>query len=170
MSASPAFNTATPPSGSDPNKLIAFGNYDAKRWEKAAATNKKFMDTFGGKYSLFNDINALWWEKNEYNSEVIWDRQVVGVIMGSNYEQYGGPVWIDGVYYTWGNYCPTQELVDQFAMANGKPLQKQVPAMILRILTKTVKSAFTTSLYTTVRLTSRTGWLKRTRSSQVSIS
>ena len=40
--------------------------------------------------------------------------------MGSNYEQFGGPVWINNVYYTWGNYCPTQELVDQYCMANGK--------------------------------------------------
>lgn len=120
--ASPAFNAATPAAGADPNKLVGFGNFDPKRWATAAATNKQFMDTYGGTYALFPDINAFWWEKNEYNSEVIWDRQVVAVIMGSNYEQYGGPVWIDGVYYTWGNYCPTQELVDQFAMANGKTI------------------------------------------------
>lgn len=120
--ASPAFNAATPAVGADPNKVAGFGNYDASRWAKAAATNKQFMDNFGGSYSLFSDLNALWWEKNEYNSEIIWDRQVVPIIMGSNYEQYGGPVWINGVYYTWGNYDPTQELVDQFAMANGKPI------------------------------------------------
>jgi hypothetical protein len=42
--------------------------------------------------------------------------------MGSTFEQYGGPVWINGAYYTWGNYDPTQELVDQFFMANGKPI------------------------------------------------
>lgn len=120
--ASPAFNTANPPSGADPNKMISFGNNDPERWKKAAATNKQFMDLYGGTYGLFPDISAFWWEKNEYNQEVIWDRQIVAVIMGSNYEQYGGPVWIDGVYYTWGNYDPTQELVDQFCMANGKPI------------------------------------------------
>jgi len=118
--ASPAYNAPTPAAGSDPNKVAGFGNFDPARWSKAAATNKKFMDQFGSNYSLYPDLNALWWEKNEYNSEIIWDRQVVSVIMGSNYEQYGGPVWINGVYYTWGNYDPTQELVDQFAMANGK--------------------------------------------------
>jgi hypothetical protein len=120
--ASPAYNAATPAAGPDPNKVAGFGNFDAARWAKAAATNKKFMDLYGNTYSLFNDLNALWWEKNEYNPEIIWDRQVVPVIMGSNYEQYGGPVWINGVYYTWGNYDPTQELVDQFAMANGKTI------------------------------------------------
>ncbi len=121
--ASPAFNAPTPAAGNDPNKVAGFGNFDAARWAKAAAANKKFIDTYGGgTYNLFPDLNALWWEKNEYNSEIIWDRQVVPVIMGSNYEQYGGPVWINGVYYTWGNYDPTQELVDQFMMANGKPI------------------------------------------------
>ena len=120
--ASPAFNAATPAVGADPQKMVSFGNYDAARWKKAAETNKQFMDTYGGTYALFPDLPALWQEKNEYNSEIIWDRQIVAVIMGSNYEQYGGPVWIDGVYYTWGNYDPTQELVDQFSMANGKPI------------------------------------------------
>jgi hypothetical protein len=120
--ASPAFNAPMPAAGNDPNKVAGFGNFDAARWAKAAAANKKFIDTYGGTYNLFPDLNALWWEKNEYNSEIIWDRQVVPVIMGSNYEQYGGPVWINGVYYTWGNYDPTQELVDQFMMANGKPI------------------------------------------------
>jgi hypothetical protein len=122
FAASPAFNSTTPASGTDPDKLAGFGNFDPARWAKAAATNKKFMDLYGGTYSLFPDLNALWWEKNEYNSEIIWDRQVVPIIMGSNYEQYGGPVWINGVYYTWGNYDPTQELVDQFAMANGRTI------------------------------------------------
>jgi hypothetical protein len=120
--ASPAFNAATPASGNDPNKVAGFGNFDPTRWAKAAAANKKFIDTYSGTYNLFPDLNALWWEKNEYNAEIIWDRQVVPVIMGSNYEQYGGPVWINGVYYTWGNYDPTEELIDQFLMANGKPI------------------------------------------------
>ena len=118
--ASPTFNTANSPAGADPNKLISFGNNDPNRWKKAAETNKKFMDDFGGTYGLFPTLPSLWFESNEYNSEVIWDRQIVAFVMGSNYEQYGGPVWINGVYYTWGNYDPTQELVDQFAMANGK--------------------------------------------------
>jgi starch-binding outer membrane protein, SusD/RagB family len=120
--ASPAFNSGTSPAGADPNHLISFASPDPGRWAKAAATNKQFIDTYGGTYALFPDLNNFWRESNEYNSEVVWDRQVVAVTMGSNYEQYGGPVWIDGVYYTWGNYCPTQELVDQFRMANGKSI------------------------------------------------
>lgn len=123
--ASPSFNTANPPSGADPNKLISFGNYDQSRWAAAAASFKKFMDTWAGPgkpYNLFPEDSTLWYEDNEYNSEVIFDRQQVANIRGSNFEQYGGPVYVLGTYYTWGNYNPTQELVDEFFMANGKPI------------------------------------------------
>ncbi len=122
--ASPAYNSATAPGGPDPNKIAGFGNVDNSRWATAAATFKKFIDEYGNgsPYGLFPEDSTLWFEANEYNSEVIWDRQYVPVTMGSTFEQYGGPVWINGAYYTWGNYDPTQELVDQFFMANGKPI------------------------------------------------
>lgn len=122
--ASPAFNAAQPAAGNDPHKIAGYNNYDAQRWVKAAATFKQFIDLYGnGKvYELFPDPSAIWYEANEYHSEVVWDRQVVANTMGSSFEQYGGPVWINGAYYTWGNYNPTQELVDQFNMANGKPI------------------------------------------------
>jgi len=118
--ASPLFNSN--PAVADPDNLISFPSADQSRWARAAATNKQFIDSYEGIYSLFPDLEDLWRTTNEYNSEVIWDRQVVAITMGSNYEQFGGPVWVNGVYYTWGNYAPTQELVDQFAMANGKEI------------------------------------------------
>ncbi|MBF9251784.1 RagB/SusD family nutrient uptake outer membrane protein [Pontibacter sp. 172403-2] len=122
--ASPAFNAPQPAAGADANKVAGYGSYDAGRWAKAAATFKEFIDKYGDghPYALFSDLSALWYEGNEYNPEVVWDRQVVANTMGSSFEQFGGPVWINGVYYTWGNYDPTQELVDQFFMANGKPI------------------------------------------------
>ena len=121
--ASPAYNAPQPAAGADADNVAGYGNYDVSRWAKAAATFKEFIDQYGGgPYALFPDLSALWYERNEYNSEVVWDRQVVANTMGSSFEQYGGPVWINGVYYTWGNYDPTQELVDQFFMANGKPI------------------------------------------------
>ncbi|WP_343672716.1 RagB/SusD family nutrient uptake outer membrane protein [Chitinophaga sp.] len=123
--ASPAFNAAQPAAGGDPNKIAGYNNFDANRWTAAAATFKEFLDQYGNghPYGLFSDLSSLWYEANEYNSEVVWDRQVVAVTMGSSFEQYGGPVWINGAYYTWGNYDPTQELVDQFRMANGKNIE-----------------------------------------------
>jgi hypothetical protein len=120
--ASPLFN-----SGSyvlpDPDNMVHFATADPNRWAVAAATFKKFIDTYGTQYSLFNNMQQFWYEKNEYNSEVIWDRQQVsgaGGQMQNNVDQYGGPVYILGVYHTWGNYNPTQELVDSYRMANGK--------------------------------------------------
>lgn len=124
VAASPTYNAATYIGGADPNKIAGFGNADVTRWATAAASFKKFMDDWGaGKpYGLFAEDSTLWYEDNEYNTEVIWDRQHVANVKGSNYEQYGGPVYILSSYYTWGNYNPTQELVDQFLMANGKPI------------------------------------------------
>ncbi|SIS39642.1 Starch-binding associating with outer membrane [Zobellia uliginosa] len=121
--ASPLFN-----SGSgylpDTGNFVHFATADANRWATAAATNKKFIDEYEGIYDLFNDLPNLWRASNEYNSEVIWDRQIVANIggMGSNYERRGGPTYVLDQYMTWGNYNPTQEVVDQFAMANGKPI------------------------------------------------
>lgn len=124
--ASPAFNTTNPVVGSDPGKLVSFGSAELSRYAKAAATNKKFIDEFGGSvYNLVSDLGNFWTEGTEYNSEVIWDRQVVGNTgggIGSDYLLFGGPVFILGQYFTWGNYNPTQELVDQFKMKNGLPI------------------------------------------------
>jgi hypothetical protein len=126
VAASPLFNAASYVGGNDPNKIAGFGNVDNTRWATAAASFKKFIDDWGPsgtkQYSLFPEDSTLWYEDNEYNSEVIFDRQYVANVRGSNFEQYGGPVYVLGSYYTWGNYNPTQELVDQFLMANGKPI------------------------------------------------
>jgi len=120
--ASPAFNSAVPAVGSDPNHVAGFNNYQPNRWADAAASFKAFMNNYGGSYGLFSDPTAIWYPTNKYNNEVIFDRQYVANIIGNNFNQYGGPVYILGAYYTWGNYDPTQELVDQFFMANGKAI------------------------------------------------
>jgi len=120
--ASPLFNTADPYLP-DPGKYVHFGSQDAGRWATAAATNKKFIDEMGNgnPYALFDDNANMFRVANEYNSEVIWDRQFLAIPgMGANYERRGGPTYVLGQYMTWGNYNPTQELVDQFCMANGK--------------------------------------------------
>jgi len=127
--ASEAFNSGTSPTGvADPDNLIHFAAASNTRWADAAASFKKFMDTYT-QYNLFPEMDKLWRAANEYNSEVIWDRQNVGgnvgagqsplVAMYNQIDQFGGPVNILGVYHTWGNYNPTQELVDAFRMANG---------------------------------------------------
>lgn len=120
FAASPLFN-----SGSsylpDPNNYVHFASADPARWARAAATNKKFIDDYEGTYDLFGDLANLWRASNEYNEEIIWDRQAVANIggMGTNYERRGGVTYVLGEYYTWGNYNPTQEIVNEFKMANG---------------------------------------------------
>lgn len=119
--ASPLFNSGSYVVG-DPGNLVHFATASPARWATAAATFKKFMDTYT-QYSLYPKMSEFWYVANEYNSEVIWDRQHVsgaGGQMQNNVDQYGGPVWILGSYHTWGNYNPTQELVDAYRMANGK--------------------------------------------------
>ncbi len=122
FAASPLFNSgeAYLP---DPGNFVHFASADATRWSKAATTNKKFIDEYGNghPYELFDDPANLFRAANEYNSEIIWDRQFLDVPgMGSSYERRGGPTYVLGQYMTWGNYNPTQEIVDQYAMANGK--------------------------------------------------
>lgn len=123
FAASPLFN-----SGSayleDPDNFVHFASADPGRWATAAATNKRFIDEYGGIYELFDDLPDLWRASNEYNPEIIWDRQAVAGIsgLGINYERRGGPTYILGQYRTWGNYNPTQEVVDHFKMANGKAI------------------------------------------------
>jgi hypothetical protein len=121
--ASEAFNSADPAIPTDPNHLQSLATPNPARWATAAATFKQFIDNYGpdgtGDYDLYDCMKEFWFAANEYNCEVIWDRQFVAYIMGNNYEQYGGPVWILNSYYTWGNYCPTQEMVDEYQMANG---------------------------------------------------
>jgi hypothetical protein len=124
FAASPAYNSTDPAVPRSADNLQAFADYKLSRWADAAATNKLFIDTYGhkgtGTYKLFTPMSQFWYESNEYNSEVIWDRQQVATTMAQTFDTYGGPVWILGTYYTWGNYCPTQELVDDYQMANGK--------------------------------------------------
>ncbi|OFY65063.1 MAG: glycan metabolism protein RagB [Bacteroidetes bacterium RBG_13_42_15] len=123
FAASPAYNSTDPAVPRSADNLQAFADYKLSRWADAAVTNKQFIDTYGhkgtAKYKLFSPMSQFWYESNEYNSEVIWDRQHVGTTMAQSFDTYGGPVWILGTYYTWGNYCPTQELVDDYQMANG---------------------------------------------------
>ncbi len=67
------------------------------------------MET-GIRYDLFVDLPNLWRASNEYNSEIIWDRQIVANIndvMSGSYEVFGGPTYVLGAYRTWGCYNPT---------------------------------------------------------------
>ncbi|MEJ7644765.1 MAG: RagB/SusD family nutrient uptake outer membrane protein [Chryseolinea sp.] len=91
------------------------------KWQAAAATNKQVIDL--GVYSLFQDFGGIWLPENNNNVEVIFDYQVSKTKNGGgNREGYFGPAFVNGVQQAWANYAPTQELVDDFAMDNGKTI------------------------------------------------
>src|SRR5690606_40124733 len=73
--ASPLFNSgdAYLP---DSENYVHFASADPNRWAIAAATNKKFIEEYGGGtyYDLYENVKDLWRASNEYNQEVIWDR------------------------------------------------------------------------------------------------
>ena len=124
FAASTAYNSSpvVPPGG---DNLQSFATPDAGRWADAAATNKEFIETWGhkgsGEYNLFPQMTDFWKIENEYNEEVIWDRQHVASTMANYYDVYGGgPTYVLNTYICWGNYSPTQQLIDEFQTADGK--------------------------------------------------
>src|SRR5690606_4830616 len=94
---------------------------DFTRWEAAAMTNKRVIDL--GIYELFPDYNTMHFEENNNNVEVIFDKQYLGgTSLGGNREGIQGPWRVGGVQRAWGGVNPTQELVDEYSMANGLPI------------------------------------------------
>ncbi len=93
---------------------------DQARWEQAAATLKKVIDL--NKYSLFSDYSTLFYEDNNNNVEVIFSRQHLGGTSLANYIGQIGPRFVNGSLTGWGHVDPTQDLVDEYAMANGRPI------------------------------------------------
>ena len=93
---------------------------DLARWEQAATTYKKVIDL--NKYSLMPDYTTLFYEENNNNAEVIFSRQHLGGSSLANYIGQIGPRFVNGSLTGWGHVDPTQDLVDEYAMANGLPI------------------------------------------------
>lgn len=90
---------------------------EIKRWEDAAKTNKMIIDL--NVYGLVDNFTTLFMENN--NEESIFARQY-GPNKGSSIEGRMGPVKVGNVTAAWGNFQPTQDLVDEFSMENGKAI------------------------------------------------
>jgi hypothetical protein len=94
---------------------------DKARWALAAATYKEVMDS--KTYSLFPDYTTLFFEENNNNAEVIFDRQHLGGTGLANLrESFLGPRFVYGTLTGFGHVDPTQDIVDEYAMANGLPI------------------------------------------------
>ncbi len=94
---------------------------DLSRWAAAAADAKKVM---GMGYSLYPKYDELFMQTGNTNNEGILYREYIAVIKGSNVIGYQGPQSIGSNYLSWGGMNPTQDLVDDYAMANGKGINE----------------------------------------------
>lgn len=111
---------------------------DLAKWTKAAATFKSIMDL--GVYSLFTKSSATpiisttgsgttstayrdqFLAANNWNSETILARGYALPGKGHRREGFMGPVVVNGGVQAWGGFSPTQSLVDEYEMDNGKPI------------------------------------------------
>lgn len=94
---------------------------DRARWALAAATNQQIMNL--KTYSLFPDRETLLFESNNGNSEVIFDKSYLGGTTIGNSRSGLQPIGVvGGTQNSWSGVNVTQELVDDYAMANGLPI------------------------------------------------
>jgi hypothetical protein len=89
------------------------------RWAAAAATNKQVMQLG---YALYPKYDELFLTTGNTNNEGILYREYLTVKQGSNIIGYQGPNYVGTNWLSWGGSAPTQELVDDYAMANGKAI------------------------------------------------
>ena len=93
----------------------------AGKYAEAAASNKKIMDELG--YGLDPDYAKLFLTKGAESKESIFYREYSppGTDKGGLMDGTVGPTFTAGGAETsWGGVNPTQELVDDYAMDNGK--------------------------------------------------
>ncbi|MFD0793104.1 RagB/SusD family nutrient uptake outer membrane protein [Mucilaginibacter litoreus] len=93
---------------------------DAAKWAKAAATNLQVINS--KQYSLFAEYNGQFLAANNWNSETIFARGYAAPNKGHKKEGILGPVIVNGGQQAWGNLAPTQNLVDDYEMDNGRPI------------------------------------------------
>ena len=95
---------------------------DPAKWALAAATNKQVIDL--GVYSLFPDLETLFFEGNNNNGETIFARTYLGgsATLGGSKEGLWGLRNVGGAQVGYGGVNPTQELVDDYEMNNGHPI------------------------------------------------
>jgi hypothetical protein len=92
---------------------------DKARWAAAAATNKQVMEMG---YSLHPKYDEFFLSTGNSNNEGILYREYMSIKQGSIVIGYQGPNFVGTQWLSWGGSAPTQELVDDYAMANGKAI------------------------------------------------
>jgi len=94
---------------------------EISRWALAASTYKQVMDM--KVYDLFPDHETLNYTANNNNVEVIFDKTYLGgTSIGSCRGGMQPICFVGGNQVSWASVNPTQELIDEYAMANGLPI------------------------------------------------
>lgn len=90
-------------------------------WTNVASISEKIINGEYGQYSLFPSYEGLFLPENEYNSEVILD-------MGYTLNLRTWGEFYDAIPISVGGrinaFAPTQELVDDYIMKNGKSIRE----------------------------------------------
>lgn len=94
---------------------------DKTKWSLAASTFKSVMEM--EVYNLFPDRETLFYESNNSNSEVIFEKTYLGGTNIGNSRSGLQPIcFVGGTQNSWSGLNVTQELIDEYAMANGLPI------------------------------------------------
>ena len=96
-------------------------NNDLSRWASAATTNQQVM-SMG--YSLYSQYGGLFFTTGNINNEGIFYHEYLGPKQGSDLVGFQGPnnIGAGPTYLSWGGVDPTQDLVDDYSMDNGKAI------------------------------------------------
>lgn len=90
-------------------------------WQNVASICEQIMSGENGQYALFQDYSGLFLPENEYNDEVILD-------LGYLFPNLTWSEMYDGIPLSVGGrvngFAPTQELVDDYVMLNGKGINE----------------------------------------------
>lgn len=88
-------------------------------WANVASVTQKIIGGDYGSYSLFPSYSGLFLPENEYNSEVVLDMGYL-LTLRTWSEYYDAiPISVGGRI---NSFAPTQELVDDYVMKNGKAI------------------------------------------------
>ncbi len=93
--------------------------YEGRWADVVAATEPLINGTENGTYALFNQYEGIFLPQNEYNSEVIFDLQFVPEVRTYNNFFDMAPLAVGARLNA---LAPTQELVNDYVMLNGKAI------------------------------------------------
>lgn len=96
---------------------------DPALWNQAVETYQRVIDL--NQYSLFSDYNTLFFEENNFNSEVIFASPSdinLGANMQNRRSYMHAASYVGNSFRGFALTTPSQELIDEYCMENGLPI------------------------------------------------